>query len=360
MPRKLTSHEREALEAYWNLADGHARYSWSIFDYALIALLKGSRAVARLSTEEQRFRDAFYAVIPDLLPVGAQPPPLCVPTASLSLEIVANKLRVERATLFAPSPCFDNVIDIFRRHAVPVRPWDDTLENLAVDRRERPAYRLIVAPGNPEGGPIALHDLQIEVDRCRALGLGVILDLSFRGLAPLLSDECGGLLDLSGVEFALVEDTGKIFASHELKCSLLTVSPSSEVVVRDIFEDMMIGHSPLVLSALATALVTDGTERLSWARQQVEVNRSLLRSMASASLYVPDGVASVAWCRATGTASTEGIVDDLRSRGVHVLPGGPFHWCAGEPRRRGHLRVALLRDATYFEGAVKAAFGTTK
>jgi len=355
---KLTRFERAALDERFNLADGHARnyleQFWESY-YRAGDVLSRSNSIPQhhiegsfISTFRECFGQSTLSIRQTLL----------LPSASLSLELIANALRMQgRITMLAPEPCFDNVIDIFRRHGCVLLPYSvetDFAQDLITKlKTAEAAALLLVLPTNPTGHVIGERDFAATVELCAERGVILVVDASFRAFDPDLARwDMYSLLDSSNVSYAVIEDTGKLLATHELKVSTLTCDSESVPLVESIYEDILLAHSPLVVIALTDLLQKLGSSGLRSLARIAETNRHALRKTPLARyITVPSPRGSVEWLRfENGTHATD-VMRRLAIAGVAVLPGHPFYWSG--PRNEGYIRVALMRDSDYFLAAMR-------
>src|SRR6516225_1261791 len=139
MFRNLTEYEIDTLGQTYNLTDGHAFRRWSAAEEAIIdrsaQLFKNIDRRQQVEIEREYIRD-FSRLARQSWDEDALGYLMCF-TASMSFEIVANYLRLNRLTLSLIEPCFDNLADIFRRHHIPLRPVPDALLEAPGDVFER-------------------------------------------------------------------------------------------------------------------------------------------------------------------------------------------------------------------------------
>jgi aspartate/methionine/tyrosine aminotransferase len=167
------------------------------------------------------------------------------------------------------------------------------------------------------------------------------------------------VLDAAGADWIIIEDTGKLWPTHELKIGLLAHSERSTLPIERAFSESLLAASPVVLQlvkALAQDWIDGGYER---ARALVENNREAVRSATAAvglRLADPDSEISVARIELPPHGPSSGLLyKDMVARGVHVLPCAPFHWADPESGER-FIRLSLARPfETVQDGAAKLA-----
>src|ERR1700729_2605226 len=155
MKRDMTQLEEAHLAATYNLTDGYAHRPLHENERQVLDKLSELYDLVdreRLPELEKAYLQAFYGL-------GGQTYDeqktkyLLLPNASISLEIVANFLRLNKLDLALIEPAFDNLANIFRRHEVPLASladhhmeaddWDGILEQL------KTRAICLVSPNNP-------------------------------------------------------------------------------------------------------------------------------------------------------------------------------------------------------------------
>src|SRR5262249_47262126 len=148
--------------------------------------------------------------------------------------------------------------------------------------------------------------------------------------------------------FITIEDTGKTWATQDMKIGMLVCSDD----LRDEFyhrhDDLLLNVSPFHL-ALLTEFIADtiahGADATIgyFVRQNLELLR---QAFARTVLQLTGGVtptATVAWIRIAAQLSGERLWVALRERSIHILPGSNFYWHT-PARGRSFVRVPLARD----------------
>jgi DNA-binding transcriptional MocR family regulator len=118
--------------------------------------------------------------------------------------------------------------------------------------------------------------------------------------------------------------------------------------------DIMLSVSPLLL-ALVDELARDAAaggfvEMHRLVAENREAVATGLHRSGGARLVDPGSRISFAWFELATGISANRVAHDLRSVGIHVVPGGSFYWAGrGDPDR--FIRIALARDREIVEGA---------
>lgn len=355
----LTRIEWLGLMTEHNLADGHARHGASPGMDALVDRLPSLfRAVEsqRQVDVQERFERSFFVAAGQPSVVARSEKPLYHYSSSLSIEVVANYLRLEQLTVGLLHPTFDNIPDILRRHGVPLVPVTEQIFLAPEDSAcwgEFDAL-FLVTPNNPTGldpSPEILERIALE---CRRRGVLLIVDFSFRFFSDRLkARDSYAFFEDNDVDHIGIEDVGKVWPLLDLKVGSLVSGARRYPALREITDDLLLNVSPFVLALLAEPESADIVEH---ARELSVRNRAaLVRAVAGGPLTVVDGGAtmSVAWTKLPGAWESAKLCEWLGDRGIAVLPGEPFYW-ADPGQGSGFVRIALMRPVESFAAAAAA------
>jgi aspartate/methionine/tyrosine aminotransferase len=364
MFKNLTGYEIASLPWSYNLTDGHAFRRWSPDEEAIIDqsahLFKHNDRRRQSDIEREYVRD-FLRLARQTCDESALGYLLCF-TASMAFEIVANYLRLHGLTLSLVEPCFDNLADIFRRHAIPLRPFPDALLEAPRDTFERALGAVdsdaicLVTPNNPTGTPLAEDNLRALLAFCKQRRKLLILDNCFRAYLPrhLVHDQYRLALE-AGADVVLVEDTGKTWPTSEIKAPFFAVSRGRGLFERlyDIYTDFLLHVSPAGIRLVHEFIRLSAKDDMASVHEAVRVNRLALYGGLRGTFLTPceKPFASIAWLRIDHPMTGQELKRVLDENGVFVLPGDHFFWhdrCRGER----FIRVALVRDADTFAEAV--------
>jgi aspartate/methionine/tyrosine aminotransferase len=358
---KLTIREIPLLPARFNLTDGHAFRDWTPAESAIID--RAPELFRRVDRTRQREIEAQYIERLMCLTGQSYDPDslryLICTTASESIEIVANFLRLRDMSLALIEPCFDNIADIFRRHWLRMHPVSDTIL-VSTDARPRlpqvPCSAIcLITPNNPTGSVLTAGSLEALIEVCAERDMLLILDTCFRAYVPdrQVYDQYRMLRD-SGINFLVVEDTGKTWPTMELKASVLAMNASLYDAIFDIYSDFLLHVSPFTITLLTEFVNLSISDRCAAVRDVVASNRKALYRALEGTGLVPTEKphASVSWID-TGARNAGDLVRRLEENGVFVLAGNRFFWSAPEKGDR-FLRVALVRPTGVFAEACDA------
>lgn len=358
----LTAMEVDALtdvDGGLNLTDGHARLLLSAQQVEIITRIPDMFATAsrRAFPEiESEAHTAFlHAVGQHAAPIGTGRILSCY-SSTLATDIVARALPAG-ARIALLHPTFDNIADLFRTRGIDLVPLPEQAL-LDADWPDPPTRAIVVThPNNPTGLVTPEGHLRSLAEHAARHGQIVIVDASFRGQVREAQYDCYAVLDAAGAEWICIEDTGKLWPTHELKIGMLAYSERNTLPIYRAFSESLLSASPVVLqlvAALAADWVNGGYERAS---EMVARNRATVKkAVATAGLRLADPASRISVARIElpeeGPSSAK-LYDDLVTRGIHVLPCGRFHWANPEEGLR-YIRLSLARPAATVERAARA------
>ena len=358
----LTTMEVDALtdvDGGLNLTDGHARLLLSAQQADIVARIPEMFAEASRrpfpEIEERAHGTFLRAIGQHTAPIGTGRILSCY-SSTLATDIVARALPAG-AQIAVLHPTFDNIADLFMTRGLSLVPLS---ENALLDQEwPAPPVRAIVVthPNNPTGLVTPEGHLRSLAEHAARNGQIVIIDASFRGQVRDAQYDSYAVLDAIGVEWITIEDTGKLWPTHELKIGMLAYSERNTLPIERAFSESLLSASPVVLqlvSALAEDWTDGGYER---ARAVVARNRATVdRAITAVGLRLADPASQISVARielpADGPDSSE-LYHELVTHGIHVLPCAPFHWADPESGLR-FIRMSLARPCGVVEKAALA------
>lgn len=342
----LTQFELRAERSGLNLADGHARQPLTASQ---------SRVIDRLP---ELFRRAQRGVVPELdreaqttflSALGQHRALVCAEvlscySSSVAMEILARALwaaGLRRVGLIHPT--FDNIPDILRGVGLRLSPVsEETLRRSDGLADEAIDVLFVTSPNNPTGTVLPEDLLAHWAGWCAERGVVLALDTCFRGFDPRAQYDHYRVLDDSGAEWVVIEDTGKMFPSLDLKVGFLAYARGVRMPLRHVYTDILLGVSPAIL-CLVTALADDAAMGgLAALHRFIGEHRALVRSALPDRGPDPDSRISVERLALPAGLRASRVAADLRERDVHVLPGPKFHW-ADPAEGESFIRIALSR-----------------
>ncbi|HWW61675.1 MAG TPA: aminotransferase class I/II-fold pyridoxal phosphate-dependent enzyme [Thermoanaerobaculia bacterium] len=361
----LTAFEVVGLRGELNLADGHAYQDLAApYEHVITDLpaLWTASELTPVPEAEERFRNAF-ATLAGCAGMRDRTFFKICPSASNSIDVIGAVLSELKRPTTLIEPTFDNLPLLLRRRGVLVRALSEEVlraEGSVESGLCEPGEALfLVQPNNPTGHSLSAAELVEIAMHCRRLDAVLVLDNSFRFFNRQPFDDYTVLAD-TGVSFLALEDTGKVWPTHDLKASLLFCSADLQELVSAVYDETYLCNSRFTLLMLERFLnITRqvGLAESIW--RTVDSHRALLRRELADTMVTVDQSShssqiSVEWlnCRATGYHDFD-IAQHLAGKGVLVLPGRLFFWeSGGSPERQFNIRAALMKPTRRFEQAV--------
>lgn len=349
------------MSAEINLSDGHARQDLTASQQRIVHQLSDlfMQAVDESPTLlEEKAQAAFLAAVGQHSAISEAEVLSCY-SSSVAMEIFARSLQAEglrRVALIHPT--FDNIPDILRGLGMELLPVDEgALTDGSASIPDGAEVLFITTPNNPTGRVLPPDVLTHWARVCAARGIILALDTSFRGFDERAQYDHYAILAREECRYVVMEDTGKLWPTLDLKAGLLAFPHAERLPLRRIHSDILLGVSPLILlmvQRFAEDAVGGGFTDL---HSFIAANRSLLRGTLA-------GVPGVSFPDTDSRSSVERVLlpagqaggdvwQDLVLRDVHVLPCRQFFWAdpaAGEP----FIRVALSRPRRVVAAAASA------
>jgi len=362
----LTQIEVQGLNKQYNLADGHAYHAMPaslqpvIQDMLGIWEYAGSKPIPLI---EEQFKLATAELIgsPTLARLNTYS---ISPTASNSIDIVGAWLNMRNRKVGLLEPVFDNLHLLLKRRGVkPVIIQERDLVDLEKLQTKINLYKLdslfIVTPNNPTGFELNEQELKDLCDLCAKNKVALFVDTTF-GLYSKQRIDNYKILEESGVDYAVIEDTGKTFPTQDMKASLMVYSRPLASDMRMLYEEIFLCSSSFTLALLGKLLQKThevGLDKVVW--DEVAVRRQHLeRALAESPLKLTGKsnacALPLAWLdsSATGLPDTM-LVTELMKHQVAVLPGR-FFYRGSRYKDATHVRLSLMKPDNIFYGGVKA------
>lgn len=368
--RDLTEYEILALEATHNLSDGHPHFSPSPAEQSIIdrlpSIWRDAASRTQGGSDAQLLRAlAEFHRQPRMLTTGREP--LLAYASSISLGIVCTYLAQTGRRVSLLEPCFDNLFELLQHHRLdPVPLPEDVVfrpdqAGVELDEIVTGDTLFIVDPNNPTGSSSLLNGarrFRQIVDFCARRGKLIVLDLSFsaflRGPGMNGRPDLYEILEDAQVSYILIEDTGKVWPTQDLKCAVTSCSADVYDAMRAIHMGVLLNVSPVTTTLAAEFIRASAQDGFRAIPRLLLSNRSYLEEripremMRVAPASVP---VSVAWMAILDGRDANTLQSELMVAGVHILPGSHFYW-SGAGAGHDYLRVALSRDELTFRASV--------
>jgi aspartate/methionine/tyrosine aminotransferase len=350
-----TEYERESLGHVVNLSDGHARQPLTATQQAIVdrapQIFRQAQGAAQF-TLESSFVQAFLHLAGEPRGIPADRTFLSYSSSS-AIGMIAHYCHRHGKSVALIEPIFDNIPNTLTAMGVPL----EVLPEEVLHSADLPAALAtvsadvvwIVCPNNPTGRLLSEPTFDALIESCGRLGKTLVVDFCFRFYAPdLAAWNQYEHLERSGVSFIAIEDTGKTWATLDMKIGMLICSEDLREEFYHRHDDLLLNVSPFHL-ALLTAFIddtivhgADATIRF-YVRQNLDIVR---HAFAGSVLGLTSNAAptvTVAWIRIDADVSGEELWAALRRRNIHILPGSNFYWHT-PAKGRSFIRIPLARD----------------
>ncbi len=350
LENNLTLLEMQALRQGLNLSDGHPRMPLTTSQRAIVNSLPRLFEEAWDRTFEDVEREAQLAFLEGIgqysAPVATGRLVSCY-SSSVAIDIVARTLAERTTHVALVHPTFDNIPDLLRARGITLVPASEAgLASGEPDLRPEVGAIFVTSPNNPTGWVLGREAMLRLGRHCQCNGRVLVFDSCFRAQDERAQYDAYEALESTGVEWVVVEDTGKLWPTLELKAGFLAWGTATDLPLLEAFSDVLLSVSPVAL-LLIRDLALDAKEGgYASLRQLILLNREVLRHRLDGLLTITDpesriGVARVTLPSTGPTAWT--IHEDLVREGVHTLPCDAFYW-ADRQLGSHQLRVALSRS----------------
>ncbi|MEI2638981.1 MAG: pyridoxal phosphate-dependent aminotransferase [Microthrixaceae bacterium] len=356
--RTNTEFERIAIAGGVNLSDGHARLPLDPVQLKLIESIPAQfeRLASAAQTEvEARFLEKYFLTMGQS--TALRQPLFLSYSVSFGIQIAAQILGRMCGVVGLIEPVFDNIRHYLEWERLDLQPVGEQVlvgDDDAVMRLPRGSALWLVSPNNPTGMVVGRDRFERILSICRARDLTIVVDASFRPHSSTARswDMYESLLE-SGVDFLVIEDTGKTWSLLDLKVGIMACSSGLRSVVHRLHDQLLLNVSPVVL-AVVSEFVDDfrirGYEET--IGESLDANRESVHELIDRAgfshagecgnvplelLALPECIEPEAYWRA------------CKSAGVHVLPAHNYYWSGGPDRAL--FRVPLARPCAELKWA---------
>jgi len=358
-----TGYERRSLDKI-NLSDGHTRQplTSSQLDIVLRSpeIFKSALETSQFKLEEE-FIDAFLTVAGQSRHYDYERYLLSY-SASSAIKMIAGYCRKTGKTVALVEPTFDNIHNILRYEDVPLSPLPEEWLNSSDLKQKLQTITddviWLILPNNPTGSFIDERIFTLFVDFCITNHKMLVCDFCFRFFCKSMSlwDQYS-LLKSSGVTFVAIEDTGKTWATLDMKLGITICSDDVYSEMYQQHDDLLLNVSPFHLKLLTEFLNDTLINGISATiLYYVEENRNLLRQILQGSVLEPTNqinwAVTMEWVKINAAFSGEDLYRALLEHKIHILPGSNFYWNV-PAKGRNYIRIPLTRDRDLIEKSAR-------
>ncbi|PXX71240.1 aspartate/methionine/tyrosine aminotransferase [Nocardia tenerifensis] len=348
MPDNITDLEVKALIDGVNLSDGHPRMSLSDSQSEIVAAFSDIFAETRkvpVDVVERAARSAFLSSIGQHAALAEDVEFRSCYSSSTAIDMIGKAIRLAGREVVMVEPTFDNLHDLLAGHGLTIRSVAE--DELATGSLAEvvPAHGVLftVSPNNPTGTVIGADRLHELAAACAERGTVLVIDSCFRAQDLRAQYDMYAVLGRYELDWAIIEDTGKLWPLQELKTGFLNWNAGNPLPLARMYSDHMLSASPFILRVVEL-FAEDGRhggyDRL---RGGIQSNRTLAREHINLAPAYPESRISVDTFRLPDGVEAGALYAELGEVGVHVLPGELFYWA--QPKLGTDLiRISLARD----------------
>ncbi|MBT2365577.1 aminotransferase class I/II-fold pyridoxal phosphate-dependent enzyme [Streptomyces sp. ISL-10] len=365
--RNLTSMETRALLGGLNVSDGHPRMPLTDTQRAIVDSLPDlfdeaeKRQFEEVEAEAQR--TFLHGIGQHRAPIGTGRLVSCY-SSSVAMDIAARALARRTDWVALVHPTFDNIPDLLKGRGLTLFPVPEAvLEEGEPELPDDVGAVFVTTPNNPTGWVMPEGALRRLAAYCARTGRVLAMDTCFRAQDKRAQYDTYRLLQESGVEWVVIEDTGKLWPTLELKAGFLAWGENTDLPLLEYFNDVLLSASPLVLLMInhfARDAADGGYDAL---HTLIRTNRQVLaRHLADSPLRLTDPDARLSVARVTlpqDGPDADALYEILARQRTHVLPCGPFHW-ARPADGRHQIRIALARAEEEVARATRTVVDTVR
>ncbi len=345
-----------------NVAEGYPRFAPTPSQLAILARLPELMAEAQstpYAVLESRAHSAFLRALgQETAPVGSGRV-LSLYSSTVAIDVTATALARRLRTVGVIHPVIDCIPALLRsRGLTPIPLSESSLRRGRVFEQHPEVEAVLCAtPNNPTGTVITASELERLATQCAERGAPLVIDQCFRAFDTRAQYDTYATLDGTGVEYVVVEDTGKLWPTAGVKLGFLAWSAGARLDLAEVASDVLLtapAFSVVVVEGFAKDMAAGGMRAL---HERIADNRAVLRAALAGSPLVvqADGSSrvSVSRLQLAGGMSGTRLWGRLLQAGVHSVPCRPFYWASPRAGER-FLRIALAREPEVVERAALA------
>lgn len=358
----LTQMQLLGVGSETNVAEGYPRFEPTVAQAAILGHLAELMDEARRTPFpllEVRAHTAFLHALGQMgAPIGSGRI-MSFYSSTVATDVVGAALARRVRTVGLVHPVIDCIPALLRARGLLLVPLSERVLQAGDPFAANPEIDavLMANPNNPTGTVLGAPALERLARTCAERGAPLVIDGCFRAFDARAQYDTYALLDGTGVEYVIIEDTGKLWPTGGVKLGFLAWSANARLGLDEVAADILLTAPPfsaLLVEQFALDMADGGLDLL---HERIANNRALLvKLMEGSDRAVPaDGTSRVSVSRlrlAPGLSGTR-LWGQLLRAGVHSVPCRPFYWANGRAGDR-YLRIALARDRDVVERAAMA------
>ncbi|MEO7203550.1 MAG: pyridoxal phosphate-dependent aminotransferase [Candidatus Limnocylindrales bacterium] len=349
-------------ETATNVAEGYPAFAFTPSQQAIVdrfpELLARALATPYPALAARAQRAFFDALGQKTAPVGTGRV-IDYYAASVAIDVLGRCLTSRPSAVGVIHPTLDILPALIRGRGLQVVPVSERqlLRRNPLAGLDGVGALYIAIPNNPTGtvmGPEALRHL---AEACARNGVVLAIDACFRAFDVRSQYDTYAVLEATGVDYAVIEDTGKLWPLGGVRLSFMAFGANSTLGIPAVSSDLLLMAPPFaaaVVEEFALDMASGGLERI---HARLANNRSILERALEGcergTVVSDGGRVSVALIKLAPGVSSTRLWGRLLRRDVQAVPGRPMWWARPAVGER-YLRVALGREPAVVERAATA------
>lgn len=363
----LTQMQLLGVASETNVAEGYPRFAPTASQQSIIDRFPRLHAEAYRTPypqlESRAHAAFFHALGQRSAPIGSGRI-LSFYSSTVATDVVAGTLAQVGKRIALVNPIIDCIPALMRHRGLELVPVSerrlagpDPLAGLdGVDAV------MTANPNNPTGAHLGAPALRRLADACRERNAVLVIDSCFRAFDARTQYDSYAVLDASGCEYVVIEDTGKLWPTGGVKLGFLVFSARNRLAIGEVAADILLTAPPFSVAVVEQFALDMGRGGLARLQARIAGNRKILGDeLADHGLALADGDSRVSVSRVDlprGTSGTR-LWGQLLRVGVHSVPCRPFYWARPSVGER-YLRIALAREPEVVQRAARAVGETVR
>jgi len=358
----LTQMQLLGVASETNVAEGYPRFAPTASQQAIIERFPQLHADASRTPYPQleaRAHAAFFHALGQRSAPIASGRILSFYASTVATDVVAGTLALAGKRVALVNPIIDCIPALMRHRGLELVPVSerrlggpDALAGVG----EIDAV-MTANPNNPTGAHIGAPALRRLADACAERNAVLVIDACFRAFDSRTQYDTYAVLDASGCEYVVIEDTGKLWPTSGIKLGFLVFSARNRLAIADVAADILLTAPPFSVAVVEQFALDMGQGGLATLHDRIAANRNILQEALAGSTVarLADGDSRVSVSRVElprGMSGTR-LWGQLLRLGVHSVPCRPFYWARPSVGER-YLRVALAREPDVVRRAARA------
>ena len=358
----LTQMQLLGVASGTNVAEGYPRFAPSPSQQAIVDRFPQLYAEAYRTPypqlESRAHAAFFHALGQRSAPIGSGRI-LSFYSSTVATDVVAGTLAQVGKRVALVNPIIDCIPALLRHRGLELVPVSE--RRLAgpdpLARVGSVAAVITATPNNPTGAHLGAPALRRLAESCAERGAVLVIDSCFRAFDSRAHYDSYAVLEASGCEYVVIEDTGKLWPTGGLKLGFLVFSARNRLAIAEVAADILLTAPPFAAAVVEAFALDMGHGGLAALHARIAANRQTLREELEASTVarLADGDSRVSVSRVELSSGMSGtrLWGQLLRSGVHSVPCRPFYWARPSVGDR-YLRVALAREPEVVRRAAQA------